>query len=77
MIIDDLEEKIRIHKPKMLYTIPTFQNPTGKTLTEERRKRIAQLASEQNVIVLEDDQVIQQDGFKQLANEDHKYSVNY
>lgn len=55
IMIEDLEEKIRLHQPKMLYTIPTFQNPTGKTLPEERRKKIAELASENNVIVLEDD----------------------
>ncbi len=55
IIISDLEEKIKLHKPKMLYTIPTFQNPSGKTLLVERRKMIADLASEYDMIVLEDD----------------------
>jgi len=38
-----------------VYTIPTFQNPTGSTLSEERRRRLAELAREQSVAVLEDD----------------------
>ena len=38
-----------------LYTIPTFQNPSGRTLGEARRRRIAELAAEHEVDVLEDD----------------------
>src|SRR6185437_772230 len=38
-----------------LYTIPTFQNPTGRTLSLERRKRLVELARERNLLVLEDD----------------------
>jgi 2-aminoadipate transaminase len=38
-----------------LYTIPTFQNPTGVTLSEERRHRLAGLAVERGLSVLEDD----------------------
>jgi 2-aminoadipate transaminase len=38
-----------------VYTIPTFQNPSGRTLSEERRRRIAELAAEHGVPVLEDD----------------------
>ena len=55
MDVEDLEEKIKIHNPKMVYVIPTFQNPTGRTLTLERRKRIAELGSQYDVIILEDD----------------------
>lgn len=55
IIIEDLEEKIRLHRPKMLYTIPTFQNPSGRSLSQERRKRIAELAGEYDMVVLEDD----------------------
>ena len=39
----------------LLYTIPTFQNPTGVTLSEERRRRLAELAGERGLTVLEDD----------------------
>jgi len=52
---DYLEEMIKTHQPKMLYTIPTFQNPTGITLSLERRERIAHLAAQYGVVVAEDD----------------------
>jgi DNA-binding transcriptional MocR family regulator len=38
-----------------LYTIPTFQNPSGRTLTLERRRRLVELARERGLLVLEDD----------------------
>ena len=55
MIMEDLEEKIRKYHPKMLYTIPTFQNPSGKTLPADRRKKIAELAEMYRMVVAEDD----------------------
>ncbi|MEA4965309.1 MAG: PLP-dependent aminotransferase family protein [Oscillospiraceae bacterium] len=55
MDVEDLEEKIRRYHPKMIYTIPTFQNPTGRTLSLPRRKRVAELAAQYDVLVLEDD----------------------
>jgi 2-aminoadipate transaminase len=42
-------------KPALVYTIPTFQNPSGRTLSTERRQRIADLAREHDVLMLEDD----------------------
>jgi DNA-binding transcriptional MocR family regulator len=42
-------------KPAFLYTIPTFQNPSGRTLSVERRHRIVELAREHDLLVLEDD----------------------
>ncbi|MGM0838035.1 MAG: PLP-dependent aminotransferase family protein [Bacillota bacterium] len=41
--------------PRFLYTIPTFQNPTGTTLTLERRKHLLELASTYNFLIVEDD----------------------
>ena len=55
LIPEDLEKKIKLYHPKMLYTIPTFQNPTGKSLPEERRKAVAELANEYGMVVAEDD----------------------
>lgn len=52
---DILEELVRRHQPKMLYVIPTFQNPTGRTLLAQRRPRIAQMAEQYGFVVLEDD----------------------
>ncbi len=41
--------------PAFLYTIPTFQNPSGRTLSTERRRRIVELAERHDLLVLEDD----------------------
>ena len=53
--VEQLEQLIRTHKPKLIYLIPTFGNPSGATLSLERRKRILQLAAEYRVVVIEDD----------------------
>jgi 2-aminoadipate transaminase len=53
---DDLERALHNgDKPAFLYTIPTFQNPSGRTLSGERRRRIAELAAAHGLPVLEDD----------------------
>ena len=43
------------HELKILYIMPTFQNPAGVTLSEKRRKKVIDLASEYDFIILEDD----------------------
>lgn len=55
LIMEKLEKQIVQYQPKFIYTIPTFQNPTGRTLPAERRKQLAALAEKYGVIVLEDD----------------------
>jgi 2-aminoadipate transaminase len=52
-----LEEELRRAKsqPSFLYTIPTFQNPSGRSLSLERRRSIAEIAVEHGLPVLEDD----------------------
>ena len=40
--------------PKFIYTIPTFQNPAGVTMSLERRRRLVEIASERELLVLED-----------------------
>jgi DNA-binding transcriptional MocR family regulator len=53
---DALEAALRAgEKPAFLYLIPTFQNPSGRTLGEDRRRRIVELAAEHDLLVLEDD----------------------
>jgi 2-aminoadipate transaminase len=53
---DALEAALRNgEKPAFVYLIPTFQNPSGRTLSEERRSRIVEIAREYDVLVLEDD----------------------
>lgn len=41
--------------PKLFYAIPTFQNPTGTTLSIERRKKLSELAVRYNFLIIEDD----------------------
>lgn len=52
---DDLERKIKEHRPKLVYIVPNFSNPTGKTLRLETRKKIVELAEKYGVVVIEDD----------------------
>lgn len=54
---DALEHELesRSDAPSFLYTIPTFQNPSGRTLSAERRGRIVEIAKRHGLPVLEDD----------------------
>lgn len=45
----------RLPMPKLLYTIPNFQNPTGVTMSVERRRRLVELADEYDLLICEDD----------------------
>lgn len=55
MNMDELEETLKSNTGiKMIYTIPTFQNPTGVTMSLEKRKRMLELAGKYNVLILED-----------------------
>ena len=53
--VDKLEAMIQQHKPKLVYIIPTFGNPSGALLTQERRLKILQLAVQYKTILVEDD----------------------
>jgi 2-aminoadipate transaminase len=56
LIPDALEELFRTEpRPKALYTVPTFQNPTGVTMTPERRQQTVELSHAYNVPIIEDD----------------------
>jgi 2-aminoadipate transaminase len=55
LLPDTLPELIREHRPKFLYTIPNFQNPTGVTLSAERRQALARIAAAHGLTVVEDD----------------------
>ncbi|MDO5297351.1 MAG: PLP-dependent aminotransferase family protein [bacterium] len=54
VIVDGLEERILQHKPKMVYVIPTFQNPSGRTWSMERRKAFMELMTKYEIMVVED-----------------------
>ncbi|MDP9601300.1 PLP-dependent aminotransferase family protein [Variovorax sp. NFACC27] len=52
---DELEKLIAEHKPKLVYLIPTFGNPSGATLSLERRKKVLELAVKYQTLIVEDD----------------------
>ncbi|MFJ7854156.1 aminotransferase class I/II-fold pyridoxal phosphate-dependent enzyme [Peribacillus frigoritolerans] len=55
MVMEELEKKLNNHPDtKFIYTIPDFQNPTGRTLKLERRKRMIELANQYDVLIVED-----------------------
>jgi DNA-binding transcriptional MocR family regulator len=53
--VDKLEQLIEQHKPKLVYLIPTFGNPSGATLSLARRLRILEIAARTGTVVVEDD----------------------
>lgn len=55
MCVDVLAQEMKRHRPKFIYTIPNFQNPTGITMSEKRRQELAALAQEHEIPVVEDD----------------------
>ncbi|WP_405498076.1 PLP-dependent aminotransferase family protein [Streptomyces sp. NBC_00096] len=55
MLPDALAELVARERPKLLYTIPTFQNPTGRTLPAARRAEVAAVAARLGLWLLEDD----------------------
>jgi 2-aminoadipate transaminase len=52
---DELEKLIAEHKPRFVYLIPTFGNPSGATLSLERRKAVLEMAVRHQTLVVEDD----------------------
>ena len=52
---DALEKLMAEHKPKFVYLIPTFGNPSGAMLSLERRKKVLALAVKYNTLIVEDD----------------------
>jgi 2-aminoadipate transaminase len=59
MKVDELEQLLdRLaadgRRPKFIYSVPTFQNPAGVTLSNERRRRLVEIARERELLVVED-----------------------
>ncbi|NEC86297.1 PLP-dependent aminotransferase family protein [Streptomyces sp. SID12501] len=50
-----LEELVVRHRPKLLYTVPNFRNPTGQTMPGERRAAVAEVAARLGLWIVEDD----------------------
>ena len=54
IMMEGLKELLEEVKPKFIYVIPTFQNPSGLTLGKERREKLIEIARELKILVLED-----------------------
>jgi len=54
MIVDDVERSLSTDC-KLLFALPNFQNPTGRTLSAERRKQLAAILDRSGTVLLEDD----------------------
>lgn len=53
--VDELEDLLLRHRPKLIYTNPTFQNPTGATLPIRIRREVLELATRYRVPIVEDE----------------------
>jgi len=54
VLIDQLEDKVKESKPRIIYIVPNFQNPSGITLSEERRHQLVEIAKRYEVPIIED-----------------------
>lgn len=52
--VEQLKEIVANHNPKFMYVIPNFQNPTGLTYSEEKRKAVSEVLKDTDTIVIED-----------------------
>lgn len=55
LIPESLEKTLTLGPVKLVYLVPTFGNPTGRTLSLARRRRIAQIAEDRDLLIVEDD----------------------
>ena len=55
IVPESLEEVARRTKAKLLYTIPNFQNPSGRLMSPSRRRAVLELAGKYNFLIVEDD----------------------
>lgn len=53
--LDALESKLAEVQPKFIYTVPTFQNPSGRTLSQPRREKLVALAQSHNFLIVADE----------------------
>lgn len=55
LVVEALVEKLKRYKPKLLYTIPIHHNPSGATLTEQRRAMLIELAQQYDFLIVADE----------------------
>jgi len=55
LIVDQLEAQLQQHRPRLVYTIPSFHNPGGQTLSLQRRERLLQLSEQHDFLIVADE----------------------
>jgi DNA-binding transcriptional MocR family regulator len=55
MLVEQLADLLETTRVKAVYLVPTFGNPGGKTLSEDRRRRLVELAKKHDFVIIEDD----------------------
>jgi len=55
MNIEYLNEALKKHRPKFIYTMPNFQNPTGYSYSEEKKQALMEIADQYRTLIIEDD----------------------
>lgn len=55
MKLEPLQSQLNRHKVRFIYTVPTFQNPAGITMTLQRRKELLKSANKKGIVLVEDD----------------------
>jgi len=55
LVIKDLIQALKTHRPKFIYVIPTFQNPSGATLSQDRREQLVSIAQEHGFLIFADE----------------------
>ncbi|TYP57469.1 PLP-dependent aminotransferase family protein [Thermosediminibacter litoriperuensis] len=53
--LEDLHSKLRSKPPKLFYTMPNFQNPTGRSYSEQKKKELLALSRKYDFLIVEDD----------------------
>jgi DNA-binding transcriptional MocR family regulator len=53
--LDELERAIRHHRPRLVYTIPSYTNPTGQTSSLAKRERLVELSAEHDFVIAADE----------------------
>ncbi len=53
--LEELEDKIKMYNPKMIYVTPTFNNPTGRAWKNDVREKFLEIINKYNVMIIEDD----------------------
>ena len=74
IVIGSLEEVAARTKPKLLYTIPNFQNPSGRLMAQDRRRSVLALAEKHDFLIIEDDpygELVYVDGADTTAIKSH------